>query len=139
MVRYACEADIPLIMRLCEREHAASKWRDVPFEPHAAENTIRQFLSLIGRTLFVSEAGYLAGLVQPFGFSQYRVALEYAWYAEDGSGLALLRRFEEWAHRMGAVEVVAHNYLNDPRLEAVMAKRRGYSLMGSTLSKRLEH
>src|SRR5689334_12112238 len=137
MVRYACEGDIPLIMRLCEREHGKSVWADVPFDPRAAEGTIRAFLTVVGRTLFVTDGGYIAGLVQPMGFSNYRVALEYAWYAEDASGLALLRRFEKWADDMGAFEVIAHNYLNDPRL-AKVAERRGYSQIGQAMSKRLE-
>lgn len=48
------------------------------------------------------EEGSLLGMVQPMGFSNQRVALEYAWYAEDGCGMALLSAFEQWAQRMGA-------------------------------------
>jgi hypothetical protein len=137
MVRYASEADIPLLLRLCRAEHAKSQWADVAFDPKAAEGTIRSFLMLVGRTVFVTDGGYIAGLVQPMGFTNRRVAFEYAWYAEDGSGLDLLRQFERWADYMGAFEVIAHNYLNDPRL-AKVACRRGYRLMGQAMSKRLE-
>jgi hypothetical protein len=139
MVRYACEADMPKLLELCRQEHQLSQWKDLAFDARAAEGTIRSFLMMVGRTLLVTEGGYLAGLVQPMGFTQHRVALEYAWYAADGSGMALLQAFEQWAQRMGAVAVVAHNYTGDARLADVLARRRHYSMVGEALTKRLEH
>jgi hypothetical protein len=139
MVRYACESDIPRILVLAAREHSRSPWSDIPFDLQATEGTIRSFLMLAGRTLLVTPGGYLAGLVQPLGFSNIRIALEYAWYAEDGRGLDLLAYFERWAHTMGAARVITHNYTDDARLPKVLALRRGYTSLGEALSKRLEH
>ena len=137
-VRYACLADVPSIVALAQQEHAISAWREIPFDPEATAGIAAEFIAGMGRTLLVSDGGYLAGLVQPLGFSRRLVAMEYAWFATDGSGLALLAKFERWAKNMNAAAVVIHAYGGDPRLQSVLAIRRGYGWLGSAMTKNLE-
>lgn len=138
LVRYATEGDIPRIIELGREEHAASPWRDTPYDARAVEGTARAFMLQPGRTLMVTRGGYLGGMVQALGFSPKRIALEYAWYANDGRGMQLLRAFERWANRMGASAVVVHDYAGAGRLSSVLTKRGGWEATGMALTKRLE-
>lgn len=137
-IRYAAASDIAAIVALARQEHALSHWADVPFDPDATAATALSFIQSPGKTALVSEGGYLAGMVQPLGFTRRLVAIEYAWFAVDGSGMRLLGKFERWARNMGAVCVTAHSFANEPRLERVMTKRCGYKKLGVAMSKNLE-
>lgn len=138
MVRYATEHDVANIVRLARREHAVSQWRSKPFSEPAVASTALAFIRGHGKTVLLSDGGYFAGLVQPMGFTLRYIALEYAWFAEDGSGLELLRRFEKWARNMGASVLTVHNYTGDHRLARVMTSRFGFATTGVAMSKDLE-
>lgn len=138
MVRYATAADIPRLVELARLEHAASPWAGVPFDAEHTAESMLAFVSGWGRTVLCSEGGYLFGLVQPIGFSKRVAALEYAWFATDGSGLSLLRHFTEWARNMNAVALIAHDYLSDGKLAKVLERRLGYKRVGAALSLSLE-
>lgn len=49
-----------------------------------------------------SERGFIAGQITQTVISPEPVAFELGWYAEDRSGLRLLRAFEAWATARGA-------------------------------------
>lgn len=132
-IRYANASDVPLIVSLAMEEHALSKWRDLPFNREVAERTARRFIDVLGHTMLVSKHGYLAGLVQDMGFTGVKIAIEYSWFAKDGSGLELLQRFEAWGRNMGASGTVVHDYVGDGRLGKVLSDRRGYAWLGSAL------
>ena len=134
-VRYAAPGDIARVVELAHAEHAASRWHALPFDEAYAGRTAAAFIGTMGRTLLVTDGGFMAGMVQPLGFSPSLVALEYAWYAHDGSGLKLLRAFERWAASVGARSVVVHSFLADPRIVRVLAQRRGYVTMGGAMAK----
>ena len=138
-VRHAHLTDIPRLLALARREHEASAWARMPFDAASCEAQMRAFIEGIGRTAFASEGGYLFGLVQPAGFSAARIALEFAWYAEDGQGLLLLGAFEAWAQRMGAYAVVVHAYGAADHLGSILQRRRGYQPLGAAFTKQLEH
>lgn len=138
MIRYATTADIEALTELGRREHALSQWGWMPFDEASFRDTALAFMKTVGRTVLFSGGGYLAGMVQPAGFSRRMMAIEYAWYAADGHGLELLSRFERWARNMGASCLVAHNYTNDARLARVMNLRHGYTMLGQAMSKNLE-
>lgn len=138
MIRYATTSDIGRIVEMAEREHARSLWADHPFDAAYTQDLARSLVEMFGATVLMSERGYLAGMVQPMGFSRALMAIEYAFYCEDGQGLALLRAFEQWAHRMGARYVVAHDYaVDDDRLANVLVRRYHYRRLGTALSKEL--
>lgn len=131
VIRYATRNDIPALIALARQEHAQSTWAQaLPFDARAVESTALQFIEQPGRTVLMTDGGYLAGLVQPLGFTAATAAMEWAWFAVDGSGLALAARFEAWARRMGATLVVLHNYSGDARLARVLADRRHYQRAG---------
>ncbi len=135
--RLATLEDLPAMVALARVEHAGSSWAAMPFDAQACEATIRSFIEGMGRTALFNGRGYLLGLVQPAGFSGARIALEFAWFAQEG-GMALLAEFEAWAHRMGAYAVVVHDMAGHYRLAQVLERRRGYRALGTALSKLLE-
>lgn len=140
MIRYASASDIPRIVEFAAIEHALSPWADIAFDPQHTAETVEGFVVGMGRTAMISAGGYLLGLMQPLGFSKQMAAMEYALFANDGSGMQLLHTFEDWARRMGAVTVVTHDYTGgDDRLARVLERRCGYTRIGAALSRRLEN
>lgn len=137
MIRHATLGDIPRLVRLVEREHAVSPWKGELFDAGQAASSIRSFIEGFNRTMLCSEAGYLAGLIQPMSFSSVPWALEFAWYAEDGQGFPLLTAFEDWARRMGARRVVVSDIVSRGRLGDVLKQRHDYASLGTTLQKDL--
>ena len=56
--------------------------------------------------LFTSKRGMIGGVIAPMWCApDWKAAVELFWWAEDGQGLRLLRRFEQWARDMGAQEI----------------------------------
>lgn len=137
-VRYATLADVPRIVELARLEHHLSQWGDTDFDAEAAAEVASHFINSMGHTLLVTEKGYLAGLLQPVGFNRKLIALEYAWFAKDGQGLAMLHRFHDWAVQMGAIAVVAHDYMHSGHLSAVLNKRYGYGQLGTAMVFRID-
>jgi hypothetical protein len=129
MLRHAHLTDIPRIVELAREEHALSPWKAMPFDAYHATKTARGFIEHLGKTLLVSDGGYLAGVCQHYGFSPELVAMEYAWFATDGSGFVLLERFEEWAKRMGAKQVIVHDQMTSGVLSRAL-RRKGYRQLG---------
>jgi hypothetical protein len=136
--RYATALDVPRITELAAEEHALSHWAHVPFDAATCSATIHRFIDGHGSTMLVTPGGYLAGLVQPMGFSPRLIAMEYALYSNDGTGLELLRRFEVWSRAMGATQVCIHGYSNEPRLAKVLTGRMKYKALGTMLARDLE-
>jgi hypothetical protein len=144
MPRFATMSDVPALVELARREHGASPWAGgMLFDSAVATETAMGFIRHIGKTLVVGERSYLAGFLQPLGFSRDMIAVEFAWYAEDGQGLQLLRFFEDWARQMGAVGVVVseqaggHDALKDRRIGDIVCARRSYTPMSRAHIKRL--
>lgn len=137
-VRLASGSDIPLMVKLAAREHAVSEFSTIPFDAEFCRQTMLTFVGSMGRIALVSPGGYLLGLVQAAGFSGARIAMEYAWFADDGHGLGLLAAFEKWANEMGAYAVIAHDYTGKQHLAKVLGRRRKYKPMGFGMIKHLE-
>lgn len=138
MIRYASTQDIAHLVDLAREEHSMSAWRADPFEPGVVEAMASTFIRSPGHTVLMSDGGYLAGLIQPTGFNRRLMAVEFAWFARDGSGMALLRRFEAWAKAIGAIDVVVHTHCDHRGVDRVLG-RRNYQTTGKTMVKRLEH
>ena len=133
MSLYANVADAPLIIEMAREEHAQSRWCDSPFDEQAARETLALFMRSFGHTVFMTPNAYLLGLIQPMGFSRKTIAIEYAWYSRDNSGMVLLRAFETWGKNMGADEVVVHDHVSNGRLARILQRRRAYQSVGTTL------
>lgn len=138
MIRHALVSDIPRIVELAKAEHAMSQWAGRPFHAASAAAAADSFIRMPGRTMLFSGGGYLAGLLQPLGFSPELAAIEYAWYAEDGSGWGLLCEFKEWAARCGATELMVHSHGHNERLERLLTLRGGFSPAGRVMTQKLE-
>lgn len=137
-MRYADHSDIPRLVLLAEQEHASSPWADEPFDATHCGLVMAQFISGYGRTLLCSDGGYIAGIVQPAAFTKRVVAMEYAWFARDGSGMGLLDDLQAWSRSMSARFLIVHDYIGDGRMAKVLERRRGYKRLGSALALSLE-
>lgn len=137
-IRHALVSDIPRIVELARSEHAMSQWSGRLFSPAAVAATADGFIRSPGKTMLFSGGGYLAGLLQPLGFTSELAAIEYAWFAEDGSGWSLLCEFREWARRCGATELVVHSHGHNERLERLLILRGGFIPAGRVMTQKLE-
>ena len=78
--------------------------------------------------LFQSARGFVAGMIaQAWCDPQWRIAVELAWWSEDGRGLYLLREFERWAVESGAKEIRMTTLHTLPKAGKILA-RRGYAV-----------
>jgi len=83
--------------------------------------------------LFTSPKGMLGGVIAPgWCAPDWTAAVELFWWAEDGQGLRLLRRFEEWAKDRGANEIRMTTLAAMPRAEKLL---RGYRRTETSWSK----
>ncbi|WP_147296767.1 hypothetical protein [Paracoccus thiocyanatus] len=99
--RIAGEADIPRIIDMIERLAAAVDGPQRVDRLKTGE-TLAALIQDPGGIAFISARGFIAGCIAQTVINPDPVAIEMGWYAEDRSGLALLRAFEAWAHRQGA-------------------------------------
>lgn len=141
-VRRAVSTDIPRLLQLAQVEHERSRFRGARFDRAHCERGFAAAIGGMASVVLVSESGLglIAGMVQGNLFNRFCTAYELLWYAEDGSGMELLRGLTDWARRMRAVELVVHDYaqINDAhQLSRVMA-RNGFSTLGTTYVKSLE-
>lgn len=74
--------------------------------------------------LFTSPRGMIGGVISPAWCApNWLAAVELFWWAEDGQGLRLLRRFEAWARERGANEIRMTTLASMPSAERAL---RGY-------------
>ncbi len=101
VIRVAVEADIPRIIDLVERLRQAVNGPQRPCRI-ATGQTIAALIHSPDGSVWVSERGFLAAKLGRTIISPDLIAEECGWYAEDKSGLKLLRAFEAWADARGA-------------------------------------
>ena len=82
--------------------------------------------------VFVTDGGFIAGMLQPTVINPAPVAMENGWFANDGSGRALLGAFEAWGREQGAEMVKLSTGAVGPDL-----CKAGYVLTEKTWVKRL--
>lgn len=115
MIRLATEADVLQIVDWIEDLRAAVDGLMPVSRPWTAQ-VVAGLIQNPDALVLVSDGGFLAGSMQPTVISPDRVAMEHGWYATDGSGLRLLRRFERWAINQGAVMVRMSTGMKGPDL-----------------------
>lgn len=101
-IKAANVADIPRIIDLIERLAAAVNGPQRVCRIKTGE-TLAGLLQDSRGVVLVTERGFIAGCITQTVISPDPVAVELGWYAEDCSGLTLLRAFEAWAAQQGAV------------------------------------
>ena len=99
--RLAVEADIPRVIDLVEK---LADWVKGPQRVCRLRTgeTLAGLLQDPRGVVLVTDCGFIAGCITQTVISPDPVAVELGWYAEDRSGLVLLRAFEAWASQQGA-------------------------------------
>lgn len=100
-VDFAVDADIPRIIDMVERLRKAVNGPQKPCRIRTGQ-TIAGLIHSPDGAVWVSECGFIAGQIVQTIISPDPVAHEHGWYAEDRSGLRLLKTFENWAASKGA-------------------------------------
>jgi len=94
---------------------------------------LERFMSSDSGALFVAErgarvTGFICGIVAPDPFTGKTVALKSSWIVDPempGDGLALLKRFEEWAAEQKAERPILSHMYGDEGIGRLLI-RRGY-------------
>lgn len=102
MIRAAAADDVLRIVDMVEALRLAVGGPVPVDRPHTAR-TVAGLLASPDGAVWVSDAGFIAGALTQTIISPAPLAQELGWYATDGTGLRLLRRFETWAQERGAV------------------------------------
>lgn len=85
--------------------------------------------------LFTSRRGMIGGIIAPMWCApDWKAAVELFWWAEDGQGLRLLRRFEAWAKEKGANEVRMTTLAAMPDAEKAL---RGYERVETSWTRKI--
>ncbi|WP_339112896.1 hypothetical protein [Thioclava sp. GXIMD2076] len=100
-VRVADARDVPRIVDMIEALREAVSG-PVPVDRNWTIRTVSGLIRDPAGCVFVTDGGFIAGLMQPTVISPAPIAKEVGWWAGDGSGLRLLRAFEAWALEQGA-------------------------------------
>lgn len=102
-MRRATVEDVPRILDMMERFHAseACAW---PWDRQGAEDFL---LAVLGaHFVALTDRGFIVGVIQRHPLSPAWVyAAELFWWSEDGSGVRLMRAFQDWAVASGAKEI----------------------------------
>lgn len=101
MIRTAVEADIPRIIDMVARLTAAVDGPQAVCRIMTGQ-TLADLIARDDGAVWVSGRGFIAGCIIRTIINPAPVAVELGWYAEDRSGLRLLRAFEDWARAQGA-------------------------------------
>lgn len=104
MIRPATAHDVLAIVDLIERLRVAVGG-PVPVDRSWSARTVASLIESDDGLVLVSPAGFIAGALTPTIINPAPIAQELGWFATDGSGLRLLRRFEAWARQRGAALV----------------------------------
>lgn len=111
-IRPATEGDLFFALELGRAAHAECGFA-VPFEPEAAANLFLGLVKMGG--CFVSKRGMIGGVPAPLPHGTIPAfAVVLFWWG--GDGLALLRRFKEWAEPL-PVRFGVHEHRRAPAIE----------------------
>lgn len=138
-VRRAIVDDLPALVEMARAEHASSRMAHLPFDAFKVQHSFGEFITGMTTAVFISTGGFIMGMVQPLLFNRFWNAYEMAWFANDGSGMALLKAFAKWAKDMRAVDLIVHNYagiVSADKFTRVM-QRMGFDALGGAYSKQL--
>ena len=139
-VRRATFSDMPALLGMARKEHAVSRLSGHPFDEARVNESFHNFIDGMTTAVFISPGGFILGGVQPLLFNRRWNAYEMAWFAEDGSGMDLLKALAKWSKDMRAVDLIVHNYAGVVPAEKFtkVLGRYGFSPVGSAYTKQLE-
>lgn len=131
MIRPATPNDIPAIVQMTGRLHAAAKMM-LPMDTAVTARFLSGLVaSPIGLVLVVDKGqgptGFIAASIGTASIAMLPVAIEHGWWAEGGGGLDMLKRYEAWAREQGCFAARMSTPPGNERA-ALILERRGYSL-----------
>ena len=100
-VRVAGAQDVLRVVEMIEDLRAAVRG-PIPVDRAWTARTVAGLIASDDGSVWVTDGGFIAGVIEPTIISPARVAKEMGWYSRDRSGLLLLRAFEGWARMRGA-------------------------------------
>ncbi|REF69962.1 hypothetical protein BDD41_2681 [Paracoccus versutus] len=103
LIRPAGMDDIPRVIDLIEK--LAATVNGLPVDRIKAGETLAGLICDPAGVVLVTGGGFIAGRIGDTFISRDLVAYELGWFAEDRSGLRLLRAFETWAQGRGAAMI----------------------------------
>lgn len=130
MIRLATPEDIPAIVRMTAKLHAAAGIV-LPMDPRITARFVEGLISSpMGLVMVGGSAepdGFLAASVGSASISMTPVAQEHGWWSQGGDGLRLLRRYEAWAREQGCFAVRMSTPPGAERANSIL-QRDGYVL-----------
>ena len=123
MIREAGWEDIPRLMSYISEFHLASPWAEEAFSPSATRTELQNLISWPSACVFIHDHGVIGGHLMPLRFGKSVLAQEIFWWAEK-DGMALFRRFEQWAEEHGA-DLICMAGLSGSKI-GKLYERRGY-------------
>ena len=100
-VRLAGAQDILRVVDMIEELRAAVRG-PIPVDRAWTARTVAGLIASDDGAVWITDGGFIAGVIEPTIISPAPVAKEMGWYSRDRSGLLLLRAFEGWARMRGA-------------------------------------
>lgn len=120
-IRPATAGDVLRIVDMVEALRLAVGGPIPVDRPHTAQTVAGLLASPYG-AVWVSDGGFIAGVLTQTIISPVPICQELGWFATDGTGLRLLRRLETWAQERGAALIQLSTGPSGPDLA-----RLGYS------------
>lgn len=122
-IRRAVITDLEHILHLTEIFN--EKYFDVELNPDKAEDAIVQLI--LHGIVFVSDNGFIGGVIAPDIFRDWVYLQELGWFATDSSGYKLLNAFIKDAREQGVDEIrMCTLETSDPIAEKILL-RKGFS------------
>lgn len=131
-MKHATDADIP---RLVEMLRSFHDYAELPwsYDEVATVKAIKNMMH--AGCVIISDGGAIGGIIGPAWCNpKWTYACELFWWAEDGSGVKLLRAFEKWAREAGVNEVRVASMSINPRAARIL-DRMGYAPIETTHGK----
>lgn len=100
-VRLAGAQDVLRVVDMIEDLRAAVRG-PIPVDRTWTARTVAGLVASDDGAVWITDGGFIAGVIEPTIISPAPVAKEMGWYSRDRSGLLLLRAFEGWARMRGA-------------------------------------
>jgi hypothetical protein len=124
MIRKATKADLWHIFYLSE------EFNDMYYhKPLDEVKTTHMLIHMIENgVFFVSDNGFIGGLIIPDPFRDANALVEMGWFATDSSGIKLLDAFIAEGHRLDVDEIRMCTMSTSPDVADKIILRKGFSL-----------
>lgn len=126
-MREAVLEDVEFCIGLARKFYDQSPWVDIAFNAETVANLMRGLIENPDGLLLVTDDGMIGATLAPLMFNHSRlIAYEMFWWAE-GSGLTLIKGFEDWAEKHNAIPLMVR--LDDAQSERLdkVYRRRSYT------------